>query len=179
MIKKTITYANLDGDMLTEDFYFSLSKAELAEMELSKKGGMEAYLTQIIAAQDGATIINTFKEILRSSVGQRSDDGKSFIKTPEFADWFLGTDAYAVLFMELVSDTKASTEFINGVVPKDLSDRLKTVDVQLPQADASPEDTRPAWEREGRDPTRQEMIGMSREELAAAMQRRIQSTSGG
>lgn len=179
MIKKTITYENLDGEELTEDFYFSLSKAELAEMELRKDGGMEAYLTRIIAAQDGATIISTFKEILLASVGKRSEDGKSFVKTPEYASWFLGTDAYSVLFVELVSDMEASAEFINGVVPKALSDKLKTVDVQLPQADVPQTDV-PVWELEDRDPTPQEIRSMSHAELARAMQRRaIRPTSGG
>ena len=38
MFKKTITYTDFNGNERTEDFYFHLSKAELAEMDLSKAG---------------------------------------------------------------------------------------------------------------------------------------------
>lgn len=185
MIKKTITYKNLDGDEFSEDFYFNLSKAELAEMQLSKTGGMEEWLQRIVAAGDGATIISTFKELLRASVGTRSADGKSFIKTPEYADWFLGTDAYSALFMELVTDMDASTQFIAGIVPKDLAETaLKGMqDVQLPEKDVQPHekdvDDRPAWLRENREPTGKELREMPRDELILAMQRRQQPTSGG
>jgi hypothetical protein len=32
MLKKTITYTDYNGNKLTEDFYFNLSRAEIAEM---------------------------------------------------------------------------------------------------------------------------------------------------
>jgi hypothetical protein len=138
---------------------------------------MEAWLTQLIASQDGASIISTFKSIIRSAVGQRSEDGKSFIKTDEYADWFLGTDAYAVLFMELVNDMEASTKFIAGIVPKDMGEKLAKMDVvELPQpgekALDSDQDKRPAWLREDREPTPKEVRAMDKDELILAMQHR-------
>ena len=32
MLKKTITFEDLDGNLVTDDFYFHLSKAEIAEI---------------------------------------------------------------------------------------------------------------------------------------------------
>ncbi len=40
MLKKTITYEDFDGNQVTEDHFFHLSKADLVEMEVSQKGGM-------------------------------------------------------------------------------------------------------------------------------------------
>ena len=37
MLKKTIKYTDYNGQQREEDFYFNLNKAELAEMEMSKK----------------------------------------------------------------------------------------------------------------------------------------------
>ena len=37
MLKKEITYIDFDGNNRTEVFYFNLTKAEVAEMELSEK----------------------------------------------------------------------------------------------------------------------------------------------
>ena len=108
MLKKTLTYSDLDGNPVTEDFYFSLSKAEIAEMELSYDGGLQTHLKRIVANKDGAAIIGAFKNILTSSVGRRSEDGRRFIKSDEITQEFMQTDAYSELFMELVTDADAS-----------------------------------------------------------------------
>ena len=120
MLKKTIEFQDLDGNKVTEDFYFSLSKAELAEMELGKTGGFRSYLMQIIQDNDGASIIKAFKEIIFQSVGRRSEDGRRFIKSEDISNEFMQTDAYSVLFMELVTDAQAGAVFVNAVMPADL-----------------------------------------------------------
>ncbi len=125
MLKKTITYKDLDDNDITEDFYFNLNKAELAKMELYRAGGMQAYLQGIIDSDDGEQIIGAFENILEMSYGVRSDDGKTFMKSPEIFQQFKHTDAYAELFMELVTDAKASAEFITGLVPAGLAEEVK------------------------------------------------------
>lgn len=47
MLKKTITYTDYNGVERTEDFYFNLSKAEIAEMELEIPGGMTTLIERI------------------------------------------------------------------------------------------------------------------------------------
>ena len=47
MLKKTITYTDFDDNERTEDFYFHLSKAEIAEMELSENGGLVKLIGKI------------------------------------------------------------------------------------------------------------------------------------
>lgn len=138
MLKKTITFEDLDGNPVTEDFYFNLSKPELAELELSMTGGFSEYLQTLIKSENGGEIIKTFKEILRVSIGRRSEDNKRFVKTPQIADEFFESDAYSVLFMQLISDADMATSFIEGVLPKNLpaapQDSLTTVPspIQLP-----------------------------------------------
>jgi len=120
MLKKTIKYTDYDGNERTEDFYFNLSKAELTEMELSVKGGLKKMLDKIIAEQDGKRIIELFKDLILRSYGEKSSDGKRFVKTQELRDAFGQTEAYVELFMELASDAEAATLFVNGVVPQNL-----------------------------------------------------------
>lgn len=117
MLKKSITFEDLDGNSITEDFYFNLSKAELVEMELSEKNGFAASLQRIIDSSDGAEIIHQFKSIILKSVGLRSEDGRRFIKSKEISDEFSQTDAYTVLFMELATDADAAGAFVRGIVP--------------------------------------------------------------
>lgn len=120
MLKKTITYEDVDGNPVTEDFYFNLNKAEIAEMELSRSEGLSGFLEQIIASENAAEIVATFKQIILKAYGMRSDDGKRFIKSEELSNEFLQKDAYSVLFMELVVDADKSAEFVRSIVPADL-----------------------------------------------------------
>lgn len=125
MIKKTITYTDFNEIERTEDFHFHLSNAELVEMEKSVKGGMAQMLETIIATDDEPTIIAIFKDIILKSYGVKSPDGKQFIKSKEVVDAFVFSEAYSVLYMELVQDTKAAINFVNGIIPKSL--RAETI----------------------------------------------------
>ena len=117
MLLKTITFLDLDGNSLTEDFWFHLNKAEVTEMELQQDGGLTAYLTHIVESNNATAIIGTFKDIITRSHGHRNADGKGFDKSPEISRKFLQSDAYSELFMELVTSEEASSAFIRGIVP--------------------------------------------------------------
>lgn len=128
MLKKTITYEDYDGNTRTEDLYFYLSKAELTEMELSTPGGFTKKLESITQAQNGAEIMKVFKEIILKSYGEKSDDGRSFIKKRNgvrLAEEFEQTEAYNQLFTELLLDPDKAASFINGIMPKDLMEAAK------------------------------------------------------
>lgn len=118
MLKKTITYTDYDGNERTEDFYFNLSKAEVMEMELSTTGGMQKMLKKIVESKDTRRIVEIFKDIVLKAYGEKSADGKRFIKSKELADAFAQTEAYSELFMELAGNADAASAFVNGVMPK-------------------------------------------------------------
>lgn len=120
MLKKIITYTDYNGVERTEPFYFNLSKAELMEMELGVTGGMTEMLNKIINAKDGPSLMKTFKEMIMKSYGIKSDDGKRLIKSEELSIAFTQTEAYSVLFMELITDDKAAADFVNGVIPNEI-----------------------------------------------------------
>lgn len=125
MIKKTITYDNYDGESITEDFYFNLNKAELLEWECSYSGGMTKMIEKISATKDSTKIIPLFKELILKSYGEKSLDGKRFVKNQELTDAFTQTEAYSNLFMELATNVDAAIEFIEGVTnTKDLQKQL-------------------------------------------------------
>lgn len=117
MLKKTFTYTDYNGVERTEDHYFNLSKAELMEMELSTTGGLAEMINKIVAAQDAPAIVKVFKELVLKAYGQKSADGRRFIKSKELSDEFAQTEAYSQLFMELATDADAAAKFVNGIVP--------------------------------------------------------------
>ena len=125
MLKKTIKYTNYNDVQMTEDFYFNLTKAEIMEMEMSTSGGLAEMITKIVNAQDAPAIIKIFKELILRAYGEKSPDGKRFIKSKELSDAFAQTEAYSELFMELSTDADAAAAFVNGIVPKDLQQAAK------------------------------------------------------
>lgn len=124
MLKKQITYTDYNDVERKEDFYFNLSKAEIMEMELSTEGGLAEMIQKIIATQDTPSIIKVFKDLVLKAYGEKSADGKQFVKIDDngvkLANKFAQTEAYSVLFMELATDADAAAAFVNGIVPKDL-----------------------------------------------------------
>lgn len=141
MYKRTISYTDYDGNERTEDFYFHFTEAELTEMELSVTGGLKAMLERIINTQDTPKLVKIFKDLLFKSYGEKSLDGRRFIKSKELSEAFSQTEAYSMLFMELATDDKKAAEFVNGVLPADL--RAK-VEEQQKQELASISEIKPA-----------------------------------
>jgi len=131
MLKKRIKYIDYNGNSREEDFYFNLSKAEIMEMEMSTTGGLTEMITRIVETQDAPSIIKVFKEIIMKAYGEKSPDGKRFIKSQELSESFAQTEAYSELFMELASDSDAASKFVNGIIPADMA---REVEKQQQQA---------------------------------------------
>ena len=87
------------------------------EAQLSKNGGLDASIRKIVDSQDAPGIIKIFKDLILKAYGEKSDDGKRFMKSKEISDAFSQTEAYSQLFMELATDADAASKFINGIVP--------------------------------------------------------------
>lgn len=121
MFKKTITWTDYNGKERTEDFYFNLSKSEIARMELVKEGGIKAYFKKIIDKQDPEEVISAFEELIFMSYGERENDGIHFTKVRngvKLAEAFTQTEAYSELFMEFITNAEKASEFVNGITPK-------------------------------------------------------------
>lgn len=117
MYKKTMTFTDFNGNERTETFWFNLTEAEVVEMENGVSGGLTNMLENIVAAQDRTAIIDTFKNLILKAYGVKTADGRGFDKSPEVVKAFADTQAYSDLFMELSLDSKAASEFFNGILP--------------------------------------------------------------
>jgi len=119
MLKKNITYIDYNDTERTEDFYFNLTKSEVMEMEMSTTGGLANSITNIIAAKDTPSIIKIFKDLILKSYGEKSPDGKRFIKSDELSTAFSQTNAFSNLFMELATEDVKAADFVNGIIPQE------------------------------------------------------------
>ena len=124
MVVKKIKYTDFNGVEREEEFMFNLTEAEITEMELTTDGGLSDSIKKIISAQDTPQIIETFKMLLLKSYGEKSADGRRFIKSDELSKEFTQTNAYSQLFMELANDDKAAVAVINGIIPESMRERV-------------------------------------------------------
>lgn len=127
MLSKNIKYTDYNGVEREETFLFNLSKAELMEMEMGTTGGLAEMIKKIINTQDTPSIMEMFKKIILKAYGEKSADGKRFIKigpdgTP-LSQAFAETEAYSELYMELVSNADSAAKFVNAIIPKEVSDQ--------------------------------------------------------
>lgn len=120
MIAKKIKFTDYNGVEREETFYFNLSKAELTEMEMGTTGGLAEMINKIIETKDIPSIIKIFKDLIFKAYGEKSADGKRFVKSEELSIAFSQTEAYSELFMELAMNAEKAAEFMNGVIPSDL-----------------------------------------------------------
>ena len=129
MLKKTITYTDYNGVERTEDFWFNLSKAEIMVMEMSTTGGLAEMIQKVVQTQDAPAIIKIFKDLVLQAYGEKSPDGKRFLKEDEngrpLSDKFKQTEAYSNLFIELATDADSAAKFVNGIIPADAAKAAK------------------------------------------------------
>lgn len=168
MLIKPITYKKWDGTEVTESFCFNLTKAELAEMELESNGGIGDEIKRVVDRGKGNELMSLFKKFLQASYGVRSEDGRRFVKDEGLWIEFTQTGAYDVFFMELVTDANAAAQFINAIMPEDMRAAVNAAIASGEGGGPLSEPALPAYQRENREPTSQELQAMSHEELQAA-----------
>jgi hypothetical protein len=121
MYRRELTYTDFDGEERTETVYFNFSEAELAEMELKTEGGMSEYLNRIVNSKNKVELVAVFKKLLLEAYGEKSTDGRRFIKSKELSEAFSQTPMYSMLFMEFATDTDKATEFFKSIIPQQLN----------------------------------------------------------
>lgn len=130
MYKITETYTDYDDNQRTEDFYFNYSEAELTDLQFSVSGGLAGMIDKIIKTNDMPKLVELFRELIQKAYGEKSNDGRRFMKSPELTKEFTETVAYSQIYMRLATDSKAAQEFINNVVPKAMKDKMQQANQQ-------------------------------------------------
>lgn len=125
MLKRTIQYQDWNDTQRTEDFFFNLTETECLDLQLTTAGGLAETIQKIINSNEVAQMIGVFKELLLASYGEKSDDGRHFVKSPEIRASFQNTVVFNKLYLELATDDKAAVAFIEGIMPANLLEQAK------------------------------------------------------
>lgn len=127
MLKQSITYIGFDGKEKTKDFYFNLTKGEIAEIHLSLPGGFDGFLDRLKSDPDVDDVVKVFKKLILKSYGKRMPDG-NFIKSEELSQAFAATDAYSELFLKFLDEDNFANEFLEGVINAPVGTIKKIID---------------------------------------------------
>ena len=122
MIKKTITYTDLNGAENTEDYYFHINKGEMMRMQLSEGMALDVKIDRLIQTRDYKEIVATIESFIDLSYGVRSENGKSFIKNSKQLELFKSSEAYSELVWSLYTDEDEMRDFIFGIFPSNLKE---------------------------------------------------------
>lgn len=126
MLKKTITYEDYNGDTVTDDFYFNLTKVECMELEYSfgANNTLTNTITTLVESNDVGALIAAIKKILLMSYGIKTPDGKRFIKNDSVREEFEQSPAFEKIYWDLVTNQDEAASFISGIVPQNVRDSL-------------------------------------------------------
>ena len=131
MFSRTFEYTGYDGQPHKETYWFNLSEDELYKMELGSVGGVNGMMNRMLKEEHPDKIVDMFEKIILTAVGERSADGRRFVKKPrigypwgEVAEDFRETPAYSQLFMELVSSGEKLATFLKSAIPAEVAAKV-------------------------------------------------------
>ena len=123
MLSKKVTYTDFNGVKRNETLYFNLTKPELLRLEFEFEDGMSAVIERMVESENKREMLRFFETLLTNSYGEKSEDGRHFIKNDTVTSNFVNSAVYTTLFDELLQDESGAfaIEFFKGILP-DLSE---------------------------------------------------------
>lgn len=136
MLKKKITYTDYNGMERTDNFYFNMTEREIV-MLLARLGvdDLKEYTNKLAESGDTKAMFSFVDDIILSSVGAKSEDGKRFVKSQKIRDDFEQSEAYNVMFMDFLQNPKSATSFASAIVAKAKAKPTLADAVKSPVAD--------------------------------------------
>ena len=118
MLKKVIKYIDFDGKKREDTLYFNLTEPEVVRLDVEFPGGLEEYINNLDEKANPKDILTLFEQVIRAAYGEKSDDGRYFVKDDETVDLFYQSAAYSALFVELIKDADVAAGFFNALLSK-------------------------------------------------------------
>lgn len=134
MIKRLITYTDFNGREQTEAFFFNLTRTELTNLELSEEGSYSERIKSIIECRNDKNmkkLINIIKDLIGMAYGEKSEDGKRFVKNSRIREEFESSAAYDTYVTTLLTNENELLEFLKGIMPVMTAEQQKQLDDEV------------------------------------------------
>ena len=138
MLTKKVTYEDFNGNTVTEELQFNLTKTEAMDIAFALPDDVkktvqtgpedvtEELAKKILARMGDTKIFDFIKTVVLKAYGEVSEDGRKFIKKDEngkdLSIEFSQSLAYDAIITELMtSDETAAMNFVNALLPGGLA----------------------------------------------------------
>lgn len=128
MIVKTIPYHDLDGDLREDSFYFSMNETQFARVNAMFPGGLQNFAMKAAKDKNANDMFKVIDTLVREAYGERVDNG--FIKVApngqKLSDFFINTEAYDNLMIELMKSEDNLMGFLTGCLNANARERVQS-----------------------------------------------------
>lgn len=125
MFKKTVTYRDFNDVERTEEYFFHLSTTEVLKLEKNKDGSLSEQLEKIQRDEDEAAMLDMITKLVLLAYGEKSEDGRRFVKSDKLVEEFTETEAYSQIFLDIMTNENELIDFITGILPKEMSQEVQ------------------------------------------------------
>lgn len=115
MFKHTVTYEDFNGVERKEELLFHLSTPEITRLEAEIKMPLEQYIGKLKDDNKLDSLLAFLEKMILTSYGQKSEDGRSFLKNEKMRTEFEYSNAYAEVFEEVIQNPEFATAFGQSV----------------------------------------------------------------
>jgi hypothetical protein len=132
MFKKTMTFDNLEGEEVTQTFYFNYTKKEI--MELIELKDLELKFKLLSTSMEDSGLSNTennrqaytvFEDLILDAYGEKSTDNVTFVKNDRTREYFKNHVAFSDMVFEFIADPNLMQSFIENCLPPKLVSQAK------------------------------------------------------
>ena len=130
MYKEKLTFTNFNDEEVTETLRFNLSEIELMDLVKDDPTFSQSYFKTLIDNGDAYEMFRFIRKILALSYGELSNDGNTFMKSPEIMDRFLHSAAYDALINRISSssDVDIFKAMLIGIFPAKFAQAFQGLD---------------------------------------------------
>lgn len=116
MLKQTVKYESFDGELITEELYFNLTRMDLLELNDRYDGDdLAVYIEKIQEEKNVKALYTVLKDIVLMAYGVKSEDGKRFIRNDQVRKEFEESLAFAQLIEDFHETDHAMSDFVTGI----------------------------------------------------------------
>lgn len=147
MYKQKIEYVDFNDNKRVEEFYFHLTVVEATRIEarIAEETGdntytIKDYIEKLIVDNKTKQVLDFLEEMILTSYGEKSTDGRSFVKNKEIKEAFEYSQAYAELFEQLLTKEGLAQEFGEAIADNGQDKKKKNQpNLKVTGEDNSPE----------------------------------------
>lgn len=145
MFKKTMKFDDLDGNEVTQTFYFNYNKKEIAELlefgavqQFAEPGVVHTPLEEMMEKlstpreeqglsqqENNQQAYNIFQALILDAYGEKGEDNVTFKKSWDLRKYFESHVAFVELIFEFLGNEKLAAEFMENCLPPRLVARAK------------------------------------------------------